>query len=158
MGLGISTQPCSIRQHCSIRIYLFYFILLYTRRAISTQTNAKKTLSEKKHTILATMPTYMSYLFSLISSILSFESRPKLPGKYSRNVSFKYSSVRLMRVIKPSGNRQRGLTLASTKVRRLQHLMLSGKSVMPFLLMSKLSRFIRLPIAGESFSSSLSVR
>ena len=33
---------------CYIRIYIFYFILLYTRRAISTQTNPKSVLKEKK--------------------------------------------------------------------------------------------------------------
>ncbi len=33
-------------------IYIYYFILFYIRRAISTQTNPKKGLIEKTHTIL----------------------------------------------------------------------------------------------------------
>ena len=32
-------------------IYIYYFILFYIRRAILTQTNAKKGLIEKKHAI-----------------------------------------------------------------------------------------------------------
>ena len=43
----------------SIRIHIFYFIYLYICRAISTQTNKKKGLIEKKNTIF-TFPNYPS--------------------------------------------------------------------------------------------------
>ncbi len=36
---------------CHLNIYIYYFILFYIRRAIFTQTNAKKGLIEKKLTI-----------------------------------------------------------------------------------------------------------
>jgi len=39
----LSKLECSVYQN----IYIFYFILLYTRRAISTQTNPKSLLVEK---------------------------------------------------------------------------------------------------------------
>ena len=35
---------------CSIRVYIFNFILFYIRTAISIQTNAKRPLKEKKNT------------------------------------------------------------------------------------------------------------
>ena len=46
-----NTSKMSFTEKNKTFTYIFYFILLYIRRAISTERNAKKTLIEKKHTI-----------------------------------------------------------------------------------------------------------
>ena len=48
----------------NIYIYIYYFILFYTRRAILTQTNAKKGLMEKNTQNISKED--LNYLFNLL--------------------------------------------------------------------------------------------
>jgi len=83
---------------------------------------------------------------------------PKFAGKYSKKVSFKLSSVRLINWVKPSGNLQRGFTLQSISLRHLQHLILSGILGIPLRLRLSSSKLTREEIAAGNVCMSLSAK
>lgn len=70
-------------------------------------------------------------LFSLSSNVFKAESLPKFAGRYSMYASFIYNSLNPTICVIASGKRSNGLTLISIERRFLHSFILSGNSLIP---------------------------